>query len=111
MYPWLLRSALILLTLSLLGAPVRAQLLPPPPPPPPSINDVLAKLDPLLIDELQNLDGQLYVIVRAQNAQDLSTITSLTTVLGGTLGRPLPILTARAVRLPKLSVLLLALYS
>ena len=52
--------------------------------------------------------GQSYVIVRAQNAGAVGIVSWLITALGGTLGRTLPILTARAARLPNAAVLTLA---
>ena len=48
------------------------------------------------------------MIVRAQNAGVVGVVSSLVSALGGTLGRTLPILTARAARLPNAAVLLLA---
>jgi serine protease AprX len=92
-----------------LSAPLGAQLplapLPPPPPPPAWL---LSKVDPLLLEQLEDLTGRSYVIVRAQNASALSIVSTMISLLGGTLGRPLPILTARAARLPNVAVLLLA---
>jgi len=91
------------------GAPLGAQWpFGPPPPPPPPPAWLLAKVDPLLLEQLENLTGQSYVIVRAQNAGVVGFVSTLVNVLGGTLGRPLPILTARAARLPNAAVLLLA---
>ena len=58
--------------------------------------------------ELANPFGQSYVIVRAQSSSSISAISGLISQVGGTLGRQLPILTARAARLPNLTVLLLA---
>ena len=48
------------------------------------------------------------MIVRAQSAGVVGVVSALITTLGGTLGRNLPILTARAARLPNAAVLLLA---
>ena len=89
------------------GSPLAAQFWPPPPPPPPPAW-LLAKLDPLLLDQVANPTGQSYVIVRAQNADLLGVVSGLITMVGGTLGRPLPILAARAARLPNATVLTLA---
>jgi serine protease AprX len=68
---------------------------------------VLAKVDPPLLQQLGGT-GQSYVIVRAQNAGAVGYVSSLVIALGGTLGRSLPILNARAARLPNSRVLLLA---
>ena len=87
--------------------PAGAQLLPPLPPPPPPPAWLLAKVDPLLLEQL-SVAGQSYVIVRAQNADSVGVVSWLITALGGTLGRNLPILTARAARLPNAAVLTLA---
>jgi serine protease AprX len=100
--------AAVLLMLLAFGSPLGAQwLIGPPPPPPPPPAWLLAKVDPLLREQLAN-PGQSYVIVRAQSADVVGTVSSLVSMLGGTLGRPLPILTARAARLPNAAVLLLA---
>jgi serine protease AprX len=104
----ILRASAILLMLLAFGAPLGAQWpLPPPPPPPPPPAWVLAKLDPLLLEQLA-LPGQSYVIVRAQNEGVAGDVSTLITTLGGTLGRDLPILTARAARVPNTAVLTLA---
>ena len=101
-----LRTGVVAVLLMLIATgPVGAQLPPPPPPPPPPW--VLAKVDPLLLKQL-SAAGQSYVIVRAQNAGMVSGVSGLVTTLGGTLGRDLPILTARAARLPNAAVLTLA---
>ena len=68
----------------------------------------MAKLDPLLIDQLGNLTGQTDVVVRAQNASANDVVAGLITSVGGTLGRDLPILNARAARVPNAEVLALA---
>jgi serine protease AprX len=65
-------------------------------------------LDPLLLEQLENVTGHSYVIVRAENADAVGVVSTMISMLGGTLGRPLPILTARAARLPNLAVPLLA---
>jgi serine protease AprX len=96
--------------LSAFGAPASAQLLPPPPlPPPPSPPppSVLAKVDPLLLEQLSE-PGQSYVIVRAANESLVGAMSGLITSLGGTRGRTLPILNAQAARLPNTAVLTLA---
>ena len=105
----LLRAFALLLALLASGAPASAQWPPWPPPPPPQPPPwVLAKVDPLLLEQLANPFGQSYVIVRAQSSSSISAISGLISQVGGTLGRQLPILTARAARLPNLTVLLLA---
>ena len=93
--------------LSAIGAPAGAQLLPLPPPPSPPESSVLAKLDPLLL-ELLSATGQSYVIVQAVNANQIGAVSGLITSLGGTLGRTLPIINARAASLPNAAVLTLA---
>ena len=103
-----LRTGIVALLLMLVAGPVGAQLLPPLPPPPlPPPPWVLAKVDPLLLEQL-SAAGQSYVIVRAQNASMVGAVSGLITSLGGTLGRTLPILGARAARLPNAVVLTLA---
>jgi serine protease AprX len=94
--------------LSAFGAPISAQLVfkPPPPPPPPAW--LLAKVDPLLLRQLENGGGQSYVIVRAQSAGLMGAVSWLISAVGDTLGRSLPILTARAARVPNAVVLTLA---
>jgi subtilisin family serine protease len=69
---------------------------------------VLAKVDPLLLEQLADLAGQSYVIAQAQSADAVGAVSQLITALGGTLGHELPILRARAARLPNASVLTLA---
>ncbi len=104
----IVRASTVLLMLVACGAPLGAQWpFGPPPPPPPPPAWLLAKVDPLLLDQLP-LGGQSYVIVRAQNAGAVGLVSGLIDTLGGTLGRTLPILTARAARLPNSVVLLLA---
>ena len=70
--------------------------LPPPLPPPP----ILAKLDPLLQPHASSLTGTSRVIVRATSAASVGAVATLITVLGGTLGRQLPILDARVAVVP-----------
>jgi len=97
-------------------APAGAQLLPPPPvppPPPPPPAWVLAKVDPLLLEQFYepgqpDQPGQSYVIVQAQNAGAVEGVSGLITAVGGTVGHNLPILDARAASLPNTSVLTLA---
>ena len=101
----IVRAAVVLLLLVASGAPLSAQWPFGPPPPPPAW--LVAKVDPLLLEQLQNLGGESYVVVRAQDGA-LGAVSTLISWLGGTLGRPLPILTARAARMPNSAVLLLA---
>lgn len=89
------------------GTPLGAQFLPLPPPPSPIPTWVLAKVDPLLLKQLEN-PGESYVIVQAQNADMVGAVSGLTTSVGGTLGRSLPILGARAASVPNAAVLTLA---
>jgi serine protease AprX len=77
--------------------------------PPPSPNPAaIAKLDPLLQRQLSDLSGQSYVIVRAYDATTAATAATLIQLLGGTLGRPLPILSGHAARVPNAAMLTLA---
>ena len=99
----------LLLMLSASGAPVAAQwpFAPPPPPPPPPAW-LLAKLDPLLIPQLENLTKFSNVIVRAESAGAVGAVSALIVMAGGTLGRSLPILDGRAARVPNMALLTLA---
>ena len=96
--------AAVLLMLIATG-PVGAHWQLPWPPSPPQW--VLAKVDPLLLEQLSGA-GQSYVIVRTESAGAIDFVTWLISALGGTPGRTLPILTARAARLPNAAVLTLA---
>ena len=99
----------VLLMLSAFAAPVGAQVLFLPPPPPSPPDWLLAKVDPLLLRQLeQDAAGQSYVIVRAQTPSLVGALGGLITSLGGTLGRQLPILEARAARISNATVLALA---
>ena len=100
-------GAVALLLMLGIAGPVRAQLLalPPPPTPPPSW--LVAKLDPLMLEQLP-LPGQSYVIVKAAGANLVGAVSGLIISLGGTPGRSLPILGARAARMPNATVLTLA---
>jgi serine protease AprX len=95
--------AVILLMLIATG-PVGAHWLQWPPPPP---QWVLAKVDPLLLKQL-SAPGESYVIVRAESADVVGVVSWLISALGGTPGRSLRILDARAARLPNAAVLTLA---
>src|SRR5678816_3173066 len=114
----IVRTSAVVLMLLAFAAPLAAQLpplppppVPPPPPPPPAW--VLAKVDPLLLDQFYEPGqpyepGQSYVIVRAQSSDVVGAVSGLIITLGGTLGRNLPILEARAASLPNAAVLTLA---
>ena len=104
----IIRALVVLMMVSAPGAPLTAQvsLVPPPPPQPPAW--LLAKVDPLLLQQLENVTAQSYVVVRAENADVVGAVSDLITALGGTLGLNLPILDARAALLPNTSVLTLA---
>jgi serine protease AprX len=91
-----------------------AQLLPPPPPltpppfiPPPPVPD-LHKLDPLLQTALMDTWAQSRVIVRAADSASLPQVTALIAQVGGTAGRLLPIIDARAATVPNVALPLLA---
>jgi serine protease AprX len=105
----IVRASAVVLMLLAFGAPLSAQwpFAPPPPPPPPPAW-LLAKVDPLLLEQLTNVTGQSDVIVQAHDAGAIGAVSGLITMLGGTLGHNLSILTARAARLPNASVLTLA---
>ena len=104
----IVEAVAVFLMLSAAGTPLGAHWpiqLPPPPPPP---DWVLAKVDPLLLEQLQNVTGQSDVIVQAQSADVAGAVSSMITMLGGTLGHNLSILNARAARVPNATVLTLA---
>jgi serine protease AprX len=83
-----------LLTLSLLCTPAHAQ--------------PAGVLDPLLKPRLSSLFGQSRVVVVARDAASLGTVTQLIQLVGGVLGRPLPIINARAATVPNVSLMTLA---
>ena len=68
---------------------------------------MLAKLDPLMLEQLTT-SGESQVIVQAGAADMVGGVSTLITTLGGTPGRILSILDARAARLPNAAVLTLA---
>jgi serine protease AprX len=111
----IIQALAVLLMLSAFRAPLGAQtllepaplpLLEPAPLAPPAW--LLAKVDPLLLEQLGNGTGQSYVIVRAESAYVVGLVSWMISALGGTLGHDLPILSARAARLPNSAVLMLA---
>jgi serine protease AprX len=83
-----------LLTISLLCTTARAQ--------------PAGVLDPLLRPRTSLLTGQSRVVVVAQSAASLATATQLIQVLGGTLGRPLPVINGRAAIVPNTGLMALA---
>ena len=101
------RVSAVLLMLLAFGGPAGAQLVPLPPPPSSPPPWLLAKVDPLLLKQLEN-PGQSDVIVQAENSALVGGVSGLINSLGGTLGRSLPILDARAASLPNAEVLTLA---
>jgi serine protease AprX len=64
--------------------------------------------DPLLQPRASLLTGQSRVVVVARDAASLGTVSVLIQLLGGTLGRPLPIINGRAATLPNTSLTALA---
>jgi serine protease AprX len=71
----------------------------------------LSALDPLLRPRTSLLFGQSRVLIVARDAASLGSVTQLIQLLGGTLGRPLPIINARAATIPNRSLVTLALTS
>jgi serine protease AprX len=101
---------LFVICLSLFSTRAVAQIgFPPPPPPPgpPPVN-ALQKLDPLVLQRVSLTSGRSRVIVRAQNAASMGLVATIIQQTGGTLGRVLSILDARAADVPNTSLLALA---
>jgi serine protease AprX len=67
-----------------------------------------SKLDPLLQPRASLLVGRSRIIVRAAGVGALAAIGTLVQQLGGTLGRPLPIIDGLAIDLPHLALPVLA---
>jgi serine protease AprX len=65
-------------------------------------------LDPLLRPRATLLTGQSRVVVTARSASLLGTVTQLIQLLGGVLGRPLPLINGTAATVPNLALLTLA---
>jgi serine protease AprX len=65
-------------------------------------------LDPLLRPRTSLLTGQSRVVVVARSADSVGTVTQLIQLLGGTLGRSLPIVNGRAATVPNVSLVTLA---
>jgi serine protease AprX len=98
-----------LATVATLGTSATAQFgWPPPPPPPPGPPSWLVKLDPVLQERAFLFSGQSQVVVRAANAAALGPVGTLIQLVGGTLGRPLPIINGRAATVPNLALPILA---
>jgi serine protease AprX len=83
-----------LLTISLFTAAASAQL--------------PGALDPLLRTRASLLTGQSRVVVVARTAASLGTVTQQIQLLGGTLGRPLPLINGLAATLPNVALIALA---
>jgi serine protease AprX len=65
-------------------------------------------LDPLLRPKATLLTGQSRVVITARSAASLGPVTQLIQLLGGMLGRPLPLINGRAATVPNISLLALA---
>jgi len=65
-------------------------------------------LDPLLTPRASLVTGQSRVVVVARNASSLGVVTQLIQWLGGTLGRPLPVINGRAATVPNAALIALA---
>jgi len=65
-------------------------------------------LDPLLTPRASLVTGQSRVVVVARNASSLGVVTQLIQWLGGTLGRPLPVINGRAATVPNAALITLA---
>src|SRR5258706_4449548 len=95
-----IRCFLIVRAVLAFAPPDSAQLgglLPPPPAPPPPD---LSKLDPLLQVRASLLTGRSQVIVRAPSVASVSQLSTLIQLLGGTLGRQLPIIEGVVANIP-----------
>jgi len=65
-------------------------------------------LDPLLWPRATLLTGQSRIVVTATSASTLGAVTQLIQLLGGVLGRPLPLINGRAATIPNASLTALA---
>ena len=65
-------------------------------------------LDPLLRPRAALLTGQSRIVITARNASSLGAVTQLIQLLGGVLGRPLPLINGRAATVPNVSLTVLA---
>jgi len=68
----------------------------------------LGTFDPLLWPRATLLTGQSRVVVVARDASALGTVTQQIQLLGGALGRPLPLINGRAATVPNVSLMALA---
>ena len=78
----------------------------PPPPTPPPID--WSKLDPVLRQRAGLLTGRSRIVLRAPSAAALPAALSLVQQLGGSLGRPLPIVIGQVAEVPNVSLPTLA---
>jgi serine protease AprX len=103
---------LAIVALSAAQAHAQLPLLPPPLPPPPVPLPVdpqtLAKLDPLTQQHFLHPSGHSRVIVRASDAASVGAVAQLIQLVGGSLGRALPLVTAQVADVPDLSLPALA---
>src|SRR6185295_16395601 len=65
-------------------------------------------VDPLLKPRLSLLTGTSRVVVVARNASSLGAVTQLIQLLGGVLGRPLPVINGRVATVPNIALSTLA---
>jgi serine protease AprX len=66
------------------------------------------RLDPLLQQRAARLTGRSTIIVRAIDAQSLGLVLPIIQQIGGTLGRPLPIINGQVADVPNPSLFILA---
>jgi serine protease AprX len=108
--------ATLLVALLIVGGPhpsVSAQLLPlpvltPPPQPPAPSPSWALKVDPLVLERASLFTGRSKVVVTAINASSLPVLRTLLQLVGGTLGRSLPIIVGQAVEVPNLTLPIVA---
>jgi serine protease AprX len=90
------RTFAALLIIALLGVVPSAQLGTPP--------NWLVKLDPLLQRRATLLTGRSPIVVGAVNAASLASVVQIIQQAGGTIGRPLPIISGQAANVPNTSL-------
>ena len=90
------------------SAQIPAPVVPPAIQTPGPSQQLLARLDPVLQQRASHLAGRSRIIARAVNAASTASLALLVRQLGGTLGRPLPIIDAQAAELPDATLLTLA---
>src|SRR3989442_8126279 len=90
------RTFAALLITALLGVAPAAQLGTPP--------NWLVKLDPLLQQRAGLLTGRSPIVVRAVDAASLASVVQIIEQAGGTIGRPLPIISGQAANVPNTSL-------